>query len=167
MRDFLTVFFILVICFSCRSPKKEPESIHHFLKNKFGYNMAPQDSVTAESYLNDTSNTYIRSFIVINSQRKFPTNVLKNNGFQEFQQNIDTLERNGYSKLTLRYSANEISEKLSGDVLFPVPIDSILIKNLLMNKVKLKVHEYKLIFYDTLSNKFYFYRHEFYKPSIF
>lgn len=162
MRVILGVFFIIIICFSCRSPNKEPKSIRDFLKDKFGYNMAAQDSVDSKSYLNDTSDTYIRSFIVLNSQLKFPTNDLKKNRFQEFQQNIDTIILNRYNTLTLRYPVNDI-----GDVRFPVPIDPVLAKNLLINKVKLKVHEYKLIFYDTLSNKFYFYRHEFYKPSIF
>lgn len=167
MRDFLGVFFILILCFSCRSSKKEHESTQDFLKNKFGYIMDWKDHVDPKSYLNDTSNTYIRSFIVLNSEHKFPTDSLKKIGFLEFQQDIDTTKEYGNSRIALKYSANEISKRLTGDVFFPVPIDSSLSKNLLMKKVKLKVHEYKLIFYDTLSNKIYFYRYEFYKPSIF
>lgn len=169
MRDYLGVFFIIIICFSCRSSKNEPESTQDFLKNKFGYLLdTALCSIDSKSYINDSLNMSIISLVILNSKKKISNSDLTKAGFQEFHENLDTSRENRHNnKIKLRFPEQKTEKRLAATTILQMPIDTSLAKNFLMKKIKVHPGEDKLAFYDTVLNQLYFYRYNFYKPSVF
>lgn len=154
--------------------QQEEVSLHDLLKDEFFYLLdTTRYTIDERSYIHDTSTLAIVSFVIIHPVDKGANINLRMVGFSDdFKDRIDTTKTPKSELYThinypkdLFYSNPE--KTLPGYVTVIVPINNDIARRSLMKGIKLSFSDTRVIFADTLTNSFYFYKRRSYKPSIF
>lgn len=172
MRNYIIIFFCLLVFTSCHEKVEKKETIREFLSKNFRISQLDSSFVidSVRSYINDTLESSIVSMVITKPNNILGADELKRLGYLEIQQYIDPLENiTSVNTITLKIhlpfrKVNGIDSTFG---IFGVPIEFKKRKNLLMNPVNIDKGPLRIAIYDTLENEYYYFKSAFFKRGIF